>query len=195
MDTLSAVQLDEDYEMCLAYLKNANVLSRREREKFITQLQIAYSCILTRAQWWRCVARETVKEIQQETRQNANEIQNRFQEKQEAIKKSMLKDHEENLKRVAQEEKEKLISVLLKCLSNSKEQQRDHAKASPPECKFCSFCDKLNYEKTGKQLMLCSGCMKNWYCDDECQRNDWKKHEPLCKTEAEELLEALYPKN
>lgn len=191
MSIPSAVQIDKDYKICLAYLQNANLLSRREREKLITQLHIAYACILTRVQWWRCVAREIVKEIQQEARQNANEIQRKFQEQEASIKNCILKDHEENVKRVEQEEKEKLISVLLKCLSNEKVVDE----SSPPECKYCSFCDRLNFEKTGKELMLCSGCMKNWYCDDECQRNDWKNHEPLCKTEAEVLLELFYPKS
>ncbi len=44
--------------------------------------------------------------------------------------------------------------------------------------KHCAKCLSRNVP-----LMKCSGCMKVRYCSVECQREDRKKHKPMCKKE------------
>ncbi len=34
---------------------------------------------------------------------------------------------------------------------------------------------------TGEDLSICSGCRLAWYCNDECQKADWKNHKPFCR--------------
>jgi SET and MYND domain-containing protein len=41
--------------------------------------------------------------------------------------------------------------------------------------KLCDFCVSLN-----KSLKKCSNCRKMYYCDRNCQRNDWKWHKFEC---------------
>ena len=39
----------------------------------------------------------------------------------------------------------------------------------------CNHC-----EKKSQELQQCSGCALVFYCDQKCQKNDWKKHKKLC---------------
>ena len=40
----------------------------------------------------------------------------------------------------------------------------------------CSFCGEKN------EILKCSRCNKAFYCNKECQKNDWGKHKNLCRT-------------
>jgi SET and MYND domain-containing protein len=44
----------------------------------------------------------------------------------------------------------------------------------------CDFCLKCN-----QSLKKCSKCAKMYYCDRECQRNDWHSHKNECKIYAQ----------
>jgi len=39
----------------------------------------------------------------------------------------------------------------------------------------CNHC-----EKKSQELQQCSGCALVFYCNQKCQKNDWKKHKKLC---------------
>ncbi len=42
----------------------------------------------------------------------------------------------------------------------------------------CHSCNKLRIQK----LKLCTRCRKARYCDEECQRKNWKEHKKICKS-------------
>ena len=39
----------------------------------------------------------------------------------------------------------------------------------------CGFC-----KTGGREFKKCSVCKKVRYCSRECQKDDWKKHKPIC---------------
>ena len=39
----------------------------------------------------------------------------------------------------------------------------------------CGFC-----KSESSELKKCNSCEKVFYCNKECQRNDWKNHKPSC---------------
>ena len=41
---------------------------------------------------------------------------------------------------------------------------------------LCSFCGDSK-----KKKFTCSGCKISYYCDVQCQKNDWKLHKAFCK--------------
>ena len=44
----------------------------------------------------------------------------------------------------------------------------------------CSFCDK-----PGASLKRCGNCKLAWYCDEDCQRADWKAgHKAVCRSDS-----------
>jgi hypothetical protein len=45
--------------------------------------------------------------------------------------------------------------------------------------KQCATCNALENKLVNK-FKTCSKCMNVWYCSLECQKNDWKKHKPIC---------------
>ena len=49
---------------------------------------------------------------------------------------------------------------------------------SKKENKICWSCSAEPDEVT---LLRCKGCRKAWYCDDECQEEDWDRHGPWCQ--------------
>jgi hypothetical protein len=55
---------------------------------------------------------------------------------------------------------------------------------SAPICGGCT--DKL-YEEN--RHWLCSGCFKQYYCSEKCQRAHWKTHKPVCKSQRRQLLQ------
>ena len=55
---------------------------------------------------------------------------------------------------------------------------------------ICSNCGRQPDISTGAPaLKLCKGCRSVWYCDAECQKNDWKHHKPKCKAARKERKE------
>ena len=59
----------------------------------------------------------------------------------------------------------------------------------------CKWCE------ASPVVLRCSRCLLVKYCDDDCQRQDWKKHKPHCITKeeqarrkglSEELIRASY---
>jgi hypothetical protein len=44
-------------------------------------------------------------------------------------------------------------------------------------CDFllCNHCMKISDD-----MKFCTGCVKAWYCNEECQLADWTKHKPHC---------------
>ena len=42
----------------------------------------------------------------------------------------------------------------------------------PTKCNACA--------KKGVKLMVCGQCKATYYCSQECQKNDWKLHKPIC---------------
>merc|ERR1712062_517344 len=45
---------------------------------------------------------------------------------------------------------------------------------------------------SSKQLLPCSGCLKEWYCNRQCQKKGWKKsHGTECSKEYIEFKERL----
>ena len=51
--------------------------------------------------------------------------------------------------------------------------------------KQCCFCKNVS---TGKKR--CSRCKTAVYCDADCQRQDWKAHQPFCKVEQKQIPKA-----
>lgn len=47
-------------------------------------------------------------------------------------------------------------------------------------CCWCATCRHGNLIH-GKKLLACSQCKKARYCDQQCQREDWKAHKKVCK--------------
>ncbi len=50
----------------------------------------------------------------------------------------------------------------------------------PSSSFHCSSCYKE--EPVGQQFPECNGCGEAFYCSRECQKHDWKKHKPICKS-------------
>ena len=47
----------------------------------------------------------------------------------------------------------------------------------PKDVRICSSC-----KKWGRKMRKCGGCGQRSYCDEECQRRDWKSgHRQDCK--------------
>ena len=46
------------------------------------------------------------------------------------------------------------------------------------KCKHCSRCNHFKYSNN---LLKCTRCKKNYYCDKICQKADWKYHKHICK--------------
>lgn len=44
----------------------------------------------------------------------------------------------------------------------------------------CIVCKKETAEG-GKPLKQCSLCHRVYYCSQNCQKQDWKTHKPVCK--------------
>ena len=51
----------------------------------------------------------------------------------------------------------------------------DAALYLPPLPQYCSYCDR----SFAKQR--CSVCKDAWYCDEKCQKLDWKQHKKYCQ--------------
>lgn len=45
--------------------------------------------------------------------------------------------------------------------------------------KECSYCKSIN--SSNKKLMKCSRCLTAFYCDQDCQKKDWRIHKLYCK--------------
>ena len=45
--------------------------------------------------------------------------------------------------------------------------------------KFCWNC--FSEPCVSKKLYRCAGCRKGWYCGEDCQFEDWKRHKEWCK--------------
>ena len=70
----------------------------------------------------------------------------------------------------------------LKCSNNGFETHKLQCEASrsnnyPPKENICDSCDKGNCK------LKCGLRCGTYYCDKECQKKDWYKHKPLCKSE------------
>jgi hypothetical protein len=55
------------------------------------------------------------------------------------------------------------------------DQQADFLRAMGAMRRKCMKCKKRK-----KGLMFCGGCHLHAYCDEECQRADWKRHKLVC---------------
>ena len=42
------------------------------------------------------------------------------------------------------------------------------------DIRFCCYCEKPG------PCVLCNGCKTEYYCDEECQKQDWKSHQEFC---------------
>ncbi|KAI1381035.1 hypothetical protein F4677DRAFT_462137 [Hypoxylon crocopeplum] len=51
----------------------------------------------------------------------------------------------------------------------------------PHKCTNCGEIDGV----AGVEFMVCNGCKRVKYCSEECQRQDWKTHKPVCKPSEE----------
>ena len=45
--------------------------------------------------------------------------------------------------------------------------------------KFCWNC--FSELCVSKKLYRCPGCCKGWYCEEDCQFEDWERHKEWCK--------------
>jgi ankyrin repeat protein len=45
----------------------------------------------------------------------------------------------------------------------------------------CNHCDTT----TSRAMYKCGVCRTTYYCDRECQKADWQRHEPVCKSAVE----------
>lgn len=52
--------------------------------------------------------------------------------------------------------------------------------------KTCDYCKERE-----KKLLKCSQCGLAYYCDQKCQRNDWKKHKTVCKPDSANKLPSI----
>ena len=48
--------------------------------------------------------------------------------------------------------------------------------------KYEKLCNNCN--RRGEVMKTCSGCRTAYYCGRRCQREDWKRHKPLCNPNA-----------
>ncbi|KAF7334488.1 MYND-type domain-containing protein [Mycena venus] len=46
----------------------------------------------------------------------------------------------------------------------------------------CSHCHKMNSSSEERGLLRCSGCRRLAYCNNECQKADWRNHKAICQT-------------
>lgn len=42
------------------------------------------------------------------------------------------------------------------------------------------LCHNCHYKTDVRKLKRCKGCKLVWYCDEKCQKENWKLHKPLC---------------
>jgi len=48
---------------------------------------------------------------------------------------------------------------------------------------LASSCAKCNTDSSASaDLLHCSGCKLTRYCSEKCQKEDWRRHKPFCKT-------------
>ncbi|KAJ7437919.1 hypothetical protein B0H11DRAFT_2106182 [Mycena galericulata] len=46
----------------------------------------------------------------------------------------------------------------------------------------CFHCHKVNLSSEECGLLRCSGCRRLAYCNDKCQKADWRHHKAMCQT-------------
>ena len=51
--------------------------------------------------------------------------------------------------------------------------------------KHCRHCQKCPINRTGQRNDFCSACEVAYYCSKRCQKQDWRKHKPICGSECE----------
>ena len=44
---------------------------------------------------------------------------------------------------------------------------------------ICAYCARAKRRVTGK-LLQCGRCRAAWYCDKQCQKEDWPEHKGIC---------------
>jgi tetratricopeptide (TPR) repeat protein len=67
---------------------------------------------------------------------------------------------------------------LQKCLEDVNELIKDRSSGeldTDHNFRLCNHCEMIM-----EGMMFCTGCMKAWYCNEECQLADWTKHKPNC---------------
>ncbi|VDC08040.1 unnamed protein product [Peniophora sp. CBMAI 1063] len=59
----------------------------------------------------------------------------------------------------------------------------DKANFSRNTKRACVSCGSQDSEDAS--LKVCTGCKRMWYCSGACQKSDWKRHKPFCKSHQE----------
>ncbi|KAI1622021.1 hypothetical protein EDD37DRAFT_667858 [Exophiala viscosa] len=54
----------------------------------------------------------------------------------------------------------------------------------------CFYCGRINKDLNPRSLMKCGRCKEAWYCDQECQRSNWKNHKLICRKDGEPPMTA-----
>jgi hypothetical protein len=49
------------------------------------------------------------------------------------------------------------------------------------DAKFCGHCGTMEKRVGGTKLLQCKQCRRAYYCNKECQVDDWKSHKKECK--------------
>ena len=74
----------------------------------------------------------------------------------------------------------------LDCKTSSSSKHSSIENSSSSSClddkSHCSCCGKKSSD-----LKKCRACSKSWYCNQECQKKDWKEHKKICKTVKEDI--------
>lgn len=53
----------------------------------------------------------------------------------------------------------------------------DFLEPLPRQCNACSATEGDQIVKLGR----CKGCRTHYYCDEDCQLNNWTDHKPICR--------------
>ena len=87
-----------------------------------------------------------------------------------------------------QREKEKL--GLVKSIDGKKWEAEEGHNARCDYQKNCWNCylEDENYSLKSIKTLLCTGCRRAWYCNKDCQEEDWGRHRKFCQAKTNKRL-------
>eukprot|EP00058_Branchiostoma_floridae_P009848 XP_002595336.1 hypothetical protein BRAFLDRAFT_87573 [Branchiostoma floridae] len=60
---------------------------------------------------------------------------------------------------------------------------------SQVECTNCAVLHKCSTcSRVSRDAKRCSSCDKAWYCNQTCQKDDWKRHKPTCQETQDKIV-------
>jgi len=94
-----------------------------------------------------------------------------------------IKDWKNHKKICYKEGEPKYNEVFKRSTTTTGVSQKDLSKKT----KICNFCKRKERLDDGEKFKKCMKCRKVYYCGEECQIKDWKKHKKTCNINMQSL--------